>query len=177
MADFSTAFSVVLKHEGGYVFDPADPGGETYKGIARNINGKWDGWVQIDVQKKQPNFPLSLDSNADLQGKVKDFYLVNYWTPIKGDEINSDGIATSIFDFAVNAGVATSASLAQKVAGANADGVIGRDTIGKINAIDPERFLADFSLAKIARYVSIVKNNPSSQKYFYGWVRRTLGDV
>ena len=175
MATFISAYKKVINNEGGYVNDPKDPGGETYKGIARNMNSKWDGWTLIDLQKKQPNFPKNLDSNVDLQEKVEAFYQVNYWDKIKGDDIINEDIAFSIFDFAVNAGVSTSASLAQMVADVDADGVLGAETVAKINAMDADYFLAAFTVAKIARYVSIVKKRPSSQKYFYGWVRRAIG--
>jgi lysozyme family protein len=35
MALFEIAFAMVLEHEGGYVNDPYDPGGETIYGISR----------------------------------------------------------------------------------------------------------------------------------------------
>ena len=35
MASFLPALQKVLAHEGGYVNDLDDPGGETYKGVAR----------------------------------------------------------------------------------------------------------------------------------------------
>src|SRR4051794_33718383 len=108
MGNFSTALQKVLQSEGGYVNDPNDPGGETYKGIARNSNGTWDGWAIIDAQRTQAGFPAILDSNTDIQAKIQDFYQANYWNPVKGDDITNDDIATSIFDFAVNAGVGTS---------------------------------------------------------------------
>lgn len=177
MANFLSAFQKVLKHEGGYVQDPNDPGGETYKGVARNIFSKWDGWVTVDLLKKQPNFPSSLDANVELQERIQDFYRINFWDRIKGDDILNDDIAMSIFDFAVNAGVGTSASLAQMVVGAETDGVIGNQTVEKINAFEADHFLAAFTVAKIARYTAIVKKRPSSQKYFYGWVRRALGQA
>ncbi len=53
MADFKTAIEATLKAEGGYVNDPDDPGGETYKGIARNRNSKWSGWTHIDLLKNK----------------------------------------------------------------------------------------------------------------------------
>lgn len=177
MADFSRSFKIVLKHEGGYVNDPNDPGGETYKGIARNMNSKWDGWQIIDVQKRQSNFPVALDSNVDLQEKVEDFYRTNYWDRIKGDNIADDGVAASIFDFAVNAGLGAGVSLAQMVVGSEADGVMGNETTGKINNFDPDHFLAAYTVAKIARYLNIIKKRPSSQKYLYGWIRRALGII
>lgn len=56
MADFKKALGLILKNEGGYVFDRDDSGGETYKGIARNMNSKWDGWVIVDIFKKTDRF-------------------------------------------------------------------------------------------------------------------------
>ena len=176
MADFQPAFQKVIRNEGGYVNDPDDPGGETYKGIARQMNSKWDGWVLVDILKKQSGFPATLDRNIELQEKVQDFYHVNFWDKINGDKLSNQDVANSLFDFGVNAGVSTSCSLAQMVVGAETDGVIGDESIGLINAFDPGQFLTSFTLAKIARYVSIVKKRPASQKYFYGWVRRALGE-
>ena len=49
MSEFQPALQKVLAHEGGYVNDPDDPGGETYKGIAHNMHSKWGGWVYIFV--------------------------------------------------------------------------------------------------------------------------------
>ena len=177
MANFLSAFQKVLKHEGGYVNDPSDPGGETYKGVARQVWSKWDGWPLIDAQKQQPGFPASLDKNADLQEKIEQFYHSNYWDRVRGDLIKDDNVATSLFDFAVNAGAGTSVSLTQMVIGVEADGVLGDESIEKLNALDPGVFLASYTVAKIARYVNIVKKRPASQKYFYGWVCRALGDI
>lgn len=176
MANYDQAFQLVLNNEGGYVNDPDDPGGETYKGIARKMNSKWPGWVNVDMAKQKPNFPGNLENDAQLQDEIKTFYRINYWDKIKGDDLTSQEVADSIFDFGVNAGTGTSARLAQMVVDATADGVIGPNSVAKINAFDPEFFLASFALAKIARYINIVKKNPSSKKYFYGWVKRTLGD-
>ena len=177
MAEFNPSYEKVLSHEGGYVHDPDDPGGETYKGVARKMHSKWDGWPIVDILKKQSGFPANLDKNADLQEKIKTFYRSLFWDKIKGDDIQDQDVAMSIFDFAVNAGTATSATLAQVVVAAKKDGVIGPKTLEKLNSFDPEHFLAAFTVAKIARYISIVKKRPSSRKYFYGWVRRALNDI
>ena len=176
MADFTRAFQLVIANEGGYGNDPDDPGGETYKGVARNIFSKWDGWTTIDILKRQSDFPANLDKDADLQQAVSDFYQVNFWDRINGDQITNQDVANSIFDFGVNAGIATSSSLAQMVVGAATDGVIGPDSISAINGFNPEHFLAAFTVAKIARYINIVKKRPTSRKYFYGWICRALGE-
>jgi lysozyme family protein len=174
MATFETALQKVLKNEGGYVNDPDDPGGETYKGVARKVFSKWDGWEIIDSMKHEGTFPANLDKNDSLQEMISDFYRINFWNKVKGDDITNENVAFAIFDFGVNAGVKTSVSIAQKVVDAKADGIFGSQTLKLINGHDPEMFLASFTLAKIARYISIVQKRPSSKKYFYGWVCRAL---
>jgi lysozyme family protein len=177
MADFTTAFIQTMKAEGGYVNDPQDPGGETYKGIARKMNSKWDGWIIVDTMKKQKDFPKNLESSAALQERIKGFYEVNFWDKVRGDEMVNQDVAESIFDFAVNAGVVTSSKLAQMTVGVNPDGVIGPGSLQKINADDPKTFLSLFALNKIARYVAICEKNQESKKFFFGWVKRTLEGV
>jgi lysozyme family protein len=175
MADFKPAFEKTIAHEGGYVNDPDDPGGETYKGVARKIHSKWLGWHIIDLLKRQSGFPANLDTNEELQAEVENFYEIQFWNRISGSLIAKQAVANSIFDFAVNAGVGTSATLAQMVADSPADGVLGKNSAEAINRMDPDHFQAAFTVAKIARYVNIVKKRPTSRKYFYGWVIRALG--
>jgi len=175
MADFIKAYDVVLAHEGGYSNDSLDPGGECYRGVARNIWSKWSGWVKVDLLRREANFPKNLDGELSLQEDIKDFYRVQFWDKISGDQIANQEVANSIFDFSVNCGVGTSASMAQMVVGVDHDGVIGNDSINAINNFNIDLFLASFTIAKIARYVGIVQKRPTSQKYFYGWVRRALG--
>jgi lysozyme family protein len=177
MADFNAAFVLTMRAEGGYVRDPQDPGGETYKGVARRMNSKWDGWFLIDAMKKERDFPANLEGYAALQEKIRAFYEANYWDRIRGDEIQNQDIAESIFDFAVNAGPVASAKLAQMTVGTEPDGVVGPVTVAKINADDPRAFLAVFALHKIARYVGICEKRQESRKYFFGWVKRTLEAV
>lgn len=176
MAQFKPAFDKTVAHEGSYVNDPDDPGGETYKGVSRKMHSKWPGWTIIDMMKRQSGFPGILDTNAELQAEILSFYEVNFWDRLNADQIESQEVAESIFDFAVNAGVTTSATLAQMVVGTDTDGIIGSDSIKAINTFNQEHFLAAFTVAKIARYVNIVKKRPTSRKYFYGWVLRALGE-
>jgi lysozyme family protein len=177
MADFTTAYQMLLSHEGGYVKDPDDPGGETYRGVARKIWSKWEGWDIVDMLKNQRGFPANLEKNQELQGMIEHFYRINFWDKVKGDKIDDQEVAASIFDFGVNAGLRTSSGLAQMVIGAKTDGIIGPNTLKKLNEFDADHFLAAFTVAKIARYVNIIKRRPSSRKYLYGWVRRAIGDI
>lgn len=177
MAEFEKAFKQVIQNEGGYVNDPDDAGGETYKGIARNRNGAWRGWISVDLLKRQSNFPQNLNNDQDLQVEVMELYHCEYWHRVRGDQIKQQAIAESIFDFAVNAGVVMSSRLAQLSCNAEVDGVIGNKTLEALNTISTELFIPRFSLAKIARYINICKRIPKNRKYFYGWVNRTLEGV
>lgn len=176
MADFTNAFNLVIANEGGYTNDPDDPGGETYKGLARNMHSNWPGWAIIDNMKLQSGFPANLDQNNQLQEMISDFYRETFWNKMNGDKIQVQDIANSIFDFGVNAGLATSVSMAQKIVGAQTDGILGPKSLEGINNFNTDHFLAAFTVAKISRYINIVKKRPTSRKFFYGWVCRALGE-
>jgi lysozyme family protein len=183
MANFKKAFDLMIVHEGGYVNDPDDPGGETYKGVARKIHPKWLGWTIIDLLKKQKGFPDNLHLPGELEimkqlnYEVSSFYYDQFWLKIKGDSILDQTVANSIFDFAVNAGIVPSVQLAQTVVKVTPDGAIGPKTITAINAFDTEHFLAAFAVAKIGRYIEICNKRPLSKKYFFGWTIRTLKHI
>ncbi len=164
MANFEQAFDKMMEDEGGYVLHEVqgDRGGQTYAGIARKMHPKWEGWQHIDYQETPPT------------QLVRDFYKENFWDKIKGDDLTHDVIASSIFNFAVNAGVPVSIKLAQICVKTAPDGVIGPKTISALNQSNPELFVAYFALAKIARYRDIVTRDRSQLKFLLGWVNRTL---
>ena len=166
MADFAPAYEAMIRNEGGYVLHdvPGDRGGQTYAGIARNMNPRWPGWALIDCGQDVP---------AQL---VREFYKQNFWDPIQGDRITSQVIAQTIFDFHVNAG-AVARKLAQLVVGATPDGAIGDKTLAALNAYDEDRFVMAYALAKIARYRDIVSRDRSQLKFLLGWINRTLQGV
>lgn len=167
MADFLLAFESMIRNEGGYTLHnvAGDKGGMTYAGIARNRNPSWPGWAAID----RGEIPLTQ--------LVRDFYWEGYWQPIRGDEIADQVVARNVFDFAVNAGVATAVRLAQIVAGTTPDGAFGPKTLAAINAMDPEKFVLTFALAKLARYRDIVTKDRTQQKFLLGWINRTLREA
>jgi hypothetical protein len=41
MAIFKSSYQLMHAHKGGYVKNPDDPGGETYRGVARKIWPRW----------------------------------------------------------------------------------------------------------------------------------------
>ncbi len=177
MANYELAFRSMINKEGGYVNDPDDPGGETYKGIARKKQPDWIGWPLIDVMKEHPNFPANLDSQIVIQAKLREFYKAVFWDKVGGDQLVDQDVAYSMFDFGVNTGVYSSVFIAQTVVGfigANADGKIGPNTIKAINAFNPDHFIAAFMVEKVRSYIKICKRRPDSRKYFFGWIDRSV---
>ncbi|AJQ95790.1 glycoside hydrolase family 108 protein [Gynuella sunshinyii] len=170
MADFQPAFELTIRNEGGYVDHtvPGDSGGQTYAGIARKYHPQWPGWQLIDQGDTD---------NPALKQMVADFYQQEFWSPIKGDQIHNQQAAESIFDFAVNAGVRTSVKYAQEVVGADADGIVGPQTLASLNGYDAELFVSQFALSKVSHYVGIVQNNGDQIKFLVGWLNRTLAGV
>ncbi|MDY0124499.1 glycosyl hydrolase 108 family protein [Sulfurimonas sp.] len=156
MANFNNSIDKVLVSEGGYVNDPNDRGGETKFGISKRA------YPHIDIKN------LTTD-------EAKAIYKQDYWDSIKGDEINSDLVAYEIFDTAVNMGSRTASKLAQVIIGSHPDGIIGVQSLAKLNEINEELFLVKYKLAKIARYAYLVKIRPENKKFLFGWINRVLG--
>ena len=164
MADFIPAYESMIVNEGGYrlVNVASDKGGLTYAGISRRANPDWQGWGLVDAGETPP---------AEM---VRRFYKSTYWDKVGGDQITSQRIAQTLFDFAVNAGVGTASKLAQIVVGVTPDGAIGPRSLQAINTADPDRFCLAYALAKIARYRDIVTKDRTQEKFLLGWLNRTL---
>ncbi len=167
MAEFLPAFERMIVNEGGYVLHQieGDRGGMTYAGIARSRWPSWPGWATIDAGRA-PEAQL-----------VRDFYRSNFWDAMRLDEVATQSVAATLFDFSVNAGTTTAARLVQLVVGVTPDGGVGPKTLGALNAFDPDVLLPRFALAKLARYAQIVTRDKSQARFLLGWVRRTLKEA
>ncbi|TGE24339.1 hypothetical protein E5K00_03745 [Hymenobacter aquaticus] len=170
MANFAHYFPTLLANEGGYCHDPLDPGGETYRGIARAYNPHWPGWPAVDAIRTRlcpaPPVPKTewltlshtLEADAALGSQVMSFYKAEYWNPLGLDGVNSQPIADQLADHGVNAGVARPAKMLQYLLntefGAHlvVDGKVGAQTIATLNAVDQARFYARFIAMRRAFY-------------------------
>ncbi len=170
MADYNKAYEKMIHNEGGYKLHSVhgDRGGQTYAGIARNYHPNWPGWRYIDNN--------DID-NPIITKQVRLFYKDNFWDKIKGDQIEDQTVADTLFDFAVNAGYRTAIKLAQLVLNTTPDGIVGPQTLEKINNINGKEFHIRYTLAKIARYTEIVNRDRSQEKFLLGWINRTLKGV
>lgn len=133
MAEFLISYRRTTKTEAGYANDPDDHGGETWRGISRNNFPHWKGWQIVDAHRNEISFPNVLGQLPELEQQVLDFYTLNFWNPMRGDEINSQPEADSIYDSAVNMGVKTSIKLAQRSLGIAESGVMDNITLNTLN--------------------------------------------
>jgi lysozyme family protein len=171
MADFMQAYEAMIQAEGGYKLHTVegDTGGMTYAGIARNKNPDWPGWAWIDRDEIPPT------------QLVRDYYRAGWWAPICGDELSSQAVATSFFNFAVNSSERLRPKKAIKVAQLAArvtpDGDLGPKTLAAIEAMGEDLFLARFTLAQIARHTEICNRDRSrvqAKQFLLGWNNRDL---
>lgn len=141
MADFKTALDKVLCCEGGYVNDPDDKGGETYKGISRKYNPYWKGWEIVDTYKfNNPNVSnkertKELDKDMKLQKEVYYLYKNNYWDCFELDDVPNQLVADTMFDTCVNQGFAAAIKFAERSLGLKETGKWKLDLFNKLVAL------------------------------------------
>jgi lysozyme family protein len=187
MVNFDLAFEKTMGAEGGYSNNPADAGGETYKGISRKYESNWQGWSIIESLKSEPNFPKNLASNDDLQARVKKVYKENYWDINKLDLIPDQGIAEEIFDTGVNMGVNRAAKYFQIALNClnkqqvlyddiDEDGKIGSETIYVLKILlskeSNETLLKIMNILQGMHYIEYMKSDPSQEVFARGWFTR-----
>ena len=119
MADFNKAFDLIIFHEGGYVNDKDDVGGETYMGISRRAHPNALIWDIIDKvtskYKDVSEINRCLKANTELNDLVKSIYKSDYWAPFNLNKEKSQRLANQIFDNAVNRGVSATKKLLQRI--------------------------------------------------------------
>jgi len=188
MADFKKAFEHTMAHEGGYVDDPTDRGGETFMGIARNLHSEWAGWDIIDSKKADSTFPKCLHQTAGLKQCIRDFYKQHFWNVWAGDMFDDQAVATEMFDTAVNMGVSRAVKFLQSALNAlnrdgrlypdlTVDGKSGRKTLNALDKLeakpgDTDLLYKMLNVLQGAHYLKIMANNSSQEKYARGWFKR-----
>ena len=154
--NWDESFEMVLKHEGGYVNDPRDPGGRTNLGVTQRA---WEGYVGKSVDE---TFMRKLTPEV-----VKPFYKAMYWDKIKGDQLPA-GVDYAAYDLAVNSGVGRAAKFLQEIAGVTVDGVLGPKSMGAIRGCDPEQTAEAICDMRL----DFLKRLPTFETFGKGWSRR-----
>lgn len=154
---FDACLAEVLKHEGGYVDHPDDPGGATNMGITHATLAAWRGKAVTKA-----------DVKALQRAEVASIYRSRYWLPVNGDAL-PPGVDLVLFDFAVNSGPARAVKTLQRVLGVTQDGAIGPVTMAALKASPgPVTVIMDMSDARMA-FLKSLKTWPTFGR---GWTRR-----
>ena len=157
--NFEDALEALLKHEGGYVNHPADPGGMTNLGVTKRVWEEWKGQAVDEVEMR-----------ALTPEKVAPLYKAKYWDMVHGDKLPS-GVDMCVFDCAVNSGVKRASKLLQRAIGVDDDGVIGRNTLAALENLAPEDVIDRFC----AERLSFLEALPTFATFGKGWSRRVAG--
>lgn len=151
---FDKFIQVILDHEGGYVNDPDDLGGETNMGITR---------------LRYPD----LDIKNLTVGQAKQIYYDDFYRPLNLSYIKNDLLALHIFDMAVNAGKRTAVKLLQELLrGCDLDGVIGPETGQAVSGAEVRANMTTAYIAKRIEYYYRVSLKRNNKKFLAGWVNR-----
>lgn len=158
MTEFERALTRVLVHEGGYVNNPRDPGGETNRGITQRVYNAY-----------RQRLGLQLVSVRGISSsEVEAIYKANYWDLAKCDQLPA-GVSYVVFDGAVNSGVAQSVKWLQRALNVTADGVIGNATIAAIQNYGNMDRLVD---AICDRRLAFLKALKTWKTFGNGWASR-----
>ncbi len=107
--NFPAVMAEVFRHEGGYVNDRRDPGGETKFGISKR------------------SYPAEDILNLT-KARAAEIYRQDFWLRISGDHLPA-GMDLVTMDPAVNSGLSRGVRWLQQALGVKADGVMGSITL------------------------------------------------
>lgn len=154
--NWDACFNHLIKHEGGYVDHPQDPGGRTNLGVTQAV---WEDWLDRAVTEE--------NMKALTPAKVAPLYREMYWDRIKADKLPA-GVDYCVFDAAVNSGASRAAKWLQTTVGAVADGVIGEQTLKQVLLTNPQMLIDKYSANRLA-FLQRLTTWPTFGK---GWERR-----
>lgn len=187
MPEFLPIHTATMRNEGGYANNPADTGGETYKGVSRVMHPRWSGWKYVDGVKAlttpQPAYGTTAYANwvkylngqlaqlNQLQAAVVSVYKSQFWDANRLGEIAAEAVAAWVYDHIVNGG-GRGAMWAQLAARVTPDGKLGPKSIAAINAADPAALLERAADIAGAYRLDRAHDKPSQIQFLTSWLRR-----
>ena len=161
---FNKLFKDILKHEGGYVNDPNDLGGETKYGISKR------SYPHLDIPKLT-------------EEQAKTIYYYDYWLKYHVDKLAkvSFQVASKYFDFLINAGEKNAKNVLIKSINElgynvtnerdmNEDILLAVKEIVMTNKKDA--LINNFIKNQKQYYITIAEKRPQNKKFLNGWLRR-----
>lgn len=176
---FENAYKYTKKFEGLYVWDKDDSGGETYRGVSRRSNPKWEGWRLVDEAKRvvgraPAKINAYLAKDPFIGPMVDRLYERGYWEPL-GEM--PDLVKMKLFDMAVNFGQKRAVIILQQAlntlgAKLALDGVLGKLTRAALDVMVPSDVVEALCKKQADQYRYLAAKNPSQQKFLKGWLAR-----
>lgn len=154
--NFELCLKMLLKHEGGFVDHPKDPGGMTNLGVTKAV---YEDVLGREVTEKE--------MRALTEEDVKPVYKKLYWDRCWGDELPS-GVDWAVFDWAVNSGPSRAAKALQRAVNAKPDGAIGPKTLDAVEAVDPRDIIEQLAEERELFYRAL----STFDTFGKGWLRR-----
>ncbi len=169
----------IVAREGGFVNNPADPGGATQYGVTlgtlRHLGLDLTGDGKVDVA----------DVRAVTPAQARDIFTAHYFYGPKLDQL-PPSIQASVFDMYVNAGrnavKILQRLLRQMGQTVGADGIIGPQTIAAAAAADaiaPDHLADAYGIARRNYYLRLADLRPASRVFARtrkgtkgGWILR-----
>tara|TARA_R110002020_G_scaffold36451_7_gene109617 strand:+ start:79 stop:831 length:753 start_codon:yes stop_codon:yes gene_type:complete len=157
---FALCLDEVLRHEGGYVDHPRDPGGATKLGITRRTLARW--------RQVSPWWDLPKSAVRDLgRAEAARLYRALYWDACKAGQL-PPGLDLALFDFAVNAGPSRAIRTLQAELGVRVDGLVGPLTLAAVS----KRGASGLIGALCDRRLSFLRRLSTFAHFGRGWSTR-----
>jgi lysozyme family protein len=165
MATFDPAVEFTLASEGVLSDHPDDRGGRTKFGITEGTLRTYQ--VKFNLLRGRRIDDLTRDEAVRI-------YRALYW---RYDNVDSQRIATKLFDVGVNAGLTAAVAVAQAAlvfvgVPVTVDGLWGPQTLGALNRADEDRLFSAMVLYQADYYVDITMNRPQNLSFIRGWLIR-----
>lgn len=149
---FRVAVERVLGHEGGYVFHPADPGGETNWGITKRL--AWRNGYRGEMKDM-------------IREQAIDIYERAFWLPLLCDTYPF-ALAFQLFDYAINSGFTRAIRDLQAACGILDDGILGPQSFRTFRTIAPAQVLETY----LSRRLAYLQSLPTWPVFGKGWTNR-----
>ncbi len=169
----------IVAREGGYVDDPADPGGATKFGVTIGTLRR----LGLDLTGDRK--VTTADVKAMTRSKARDIFIREYYYRPKINEL-PQAVQASVFDMQVNAG-SNAVIILQRLLGnmdhpVSVDGAIGPKTVRAAQLAEkqaPNHFADAYGIERRNYYYSLADRRPASRKFARtidggkgGWIRR-----
>lgn len=188
MSSFDIAIPVILKHEGGWVDDPHDLGGETNFGISTLIIQRMQRDDKLDdagMEKllgikagtlyKQDYLKIENGFTKDSAAKI---YRKYFWDQPGYAGIADQNLATKVMDIAVNCGEPRAERMLQLAVNSlgglqvQVDGNMGPRTLVAVNTSDAKKLILALKEEQVKYYNGIAVARPANAKFLPGWLKR-----